>query len=179
VQRRESAESGKRKSRGQSMVEMALVLPIIMVLLMGAVDFGFILYAHVQVAAAAGEGARVGALVLYNNEVNNPSLADHDAFRLARVKAAVVRAMGRLNTTTPYFRPNGLDGLDNTAARRLDDDIQITYDPLNPLPSTNHVRTGNQMVVEVKYRQQLFFNIVPGVTGDFFQVSSRARIRIP
>jgi Flp pilus assembly protein TadG len=161
---RKVAESGKARSRGQSMVEMALVLPLIMVLLMGAVDFGFILYAHIQVAAASGEGARVGSLILYNPNVNKPSLTDHDAYRLEQVRTAVVRAMGRLNTTSPNFDANN--------------DVKITYVPSSPSPSNNDTRTGNQMIVEVKYRQRLFFNIVPGMLGDFFQVKSQTRIRI-
>jgi Flp pilus assembly protein TadG len=164
------AEVGKQKSRGQSMVEMALVLPIIMVLLMGAVDFGFVLYAHVQVAAAAGEGARAGSLTLFAPGVNNPGLADHDAHRMRQVKAAVVRAMGRLSTTSPSFAVN--------VNSSTPDDVRVTYDPSIPSPSTNDTRTGNQMIVEVRYRQRLFFSFLPGMAGDYFQVSSRARFRI-
>jgi Flp pilus assembly protein TadG len=160
----ELAEARKAKSRGQSMVELALVLPIVMMLLMGAIDFGFILYAHVQVAAAAGEGARVGSLTLYAPGVNNPSTSDHDTYRRTQVRAAVTRAMGRLNTTSPNFDVNN--------------DVSITYVPNNPSPSNNYTRTGNQMIVGVQYRQRLFFNIVPGMVGDYFRVSSRAQIRI-
>ena len=51
-----------KQANGQSLVEVALVLPILSLLLIGAVEFGFLLYAQVQVANAAREAARAGSL---------------------------------------------------------------------------------------------------------------------
>ncbi|MBK9710494.1 MAG: pilus assembly protein [Kouleothrix sp.] len=51
-----------QNSRGQSLVETALLLPLLIVLLFGVVEFGFFLYAHVQVANAARESARAASL---------------------------------------------------------------------------------------------------------------------
>lgn len=50
--------------RGQSLIEFALAVPIIAVMLIGLAEFGFVLYAHVQVANAVREGARAGSLYL-------------------------------------------------------------------------------------------------------------------
>jgi Flp pilus assembly protein TadG len=44
------------------MVELALLLPILTLVLLGLIEFGFILYAHVQVTNAAREAARAGSL---------------------------------------------------------------------------------------------------------------------
>jgi Flp pilus assembly protein TadG len=44
------------------LVEIALVLPVLLVLFLGIVEVGFLLFAHVQVANAAREGARTGSL---------------------------------------------------------------------------------------------------------------------
>ena len=52
----------QKQASGQSLVEAALVLPILSLLLMGIVEFGFLLYAHVQVANAAREAARAASL---------------------------------------------------------------------------------------------------------------------
>jgi hypothetical protein len=52
----------REPARGQSLVEVALILPILSVLLMGIIEFGFLLYAHVQVANAAREAARAASL---------------------------------------------------------------------------------------------------------------------
>jgi Flp pilus assembly protein TadG len=48
--------------RGNSLVETALVLPVILVLFLGIIEVGFFLFAHVQVANATREGARYGSL---------------------------------------------------------------------------------------------------------------------
>jgi Flp pilus assembly protein TadG len=50
------------RSRGQSLVELALVTPILLLLLLGAVDLGRLFYAQITVTNAAREGAMVAAL---------------------------------------------------------------------------------------------------------------------
>jgi Flp pilus assembly protein TadG len=52
----------EKRAGGQSLVEVALILPMLALLLIGAVEFGFLLYAQVQVANAAREAARAGSL---------------------------------------------------------------------------------------------------------------------
>ena len=49
------------RSRGQSVVEFALVLPILLLLLAATIDFGRLFYAYVAVENAAKEGALYGA----------------------------------------------------------------------------------------------------------------------
>jgi Flp pilus assembly protein TadG len=49
------------RSRGQSLVELALVTPILLLLLLGAVDMGRLFYAEIAVTNAAREGAMVAA----------------------------------------------------------------------------------------------------------------------
>ncbi len=50
----------RRTRQGQSLVEFSLFVPILALLLSGIAAFGFLLYAHVQVANATREGARAG-----------------------------------------------------------------------------------------------------------------------
>ncbi|HEY8239346.1 MAG TPA: TadE/TadG family type IV pilus assembly protein [Candidatus Limnocylindrales bacterium] len=52
--------AGRRASnrRGQSLVEFALIFPILLVVLAGILDFGFLLYSRMTVISAAREGAR-------------------------------------------------------------------------------------------------------------------------
>jgi Flp pilus assembly protein TadG len=49
-------------SRGQSLVEFALILLVLMVIFMGVFDLGFAAYAYNTVSLAAREGARRGAV---------------------------------------------------------------------------------------------------------------------
>ena len=51
-----------RRERGQSMVEMALVLPLFLVIVMATVDFGWALRSYIVVTNAAREGARDGVV---------------------------------------------------------------------------------------------------------------------
>ena len=57
-----SEDTAKRSRRGQSMVEFALVLPMLLILLLGIVDFGRVFQAGIVTEAAARNGAEAGAL---------------------------------------------------------------------------------------------------------------------
>jgi Flp pilus assembly protein TadG len=57
--RRPSARG--RRSRGQSLVEFALVFPLFILLLAAMVDFGLGLYSYMTVNNAVRDGARLGA----------------------------------------------------------------------------------------------------------------------
>ena len=48
-----------RGQRSQSMVEFALVAPLLLLLLFGIVDFGRVIYTYVTLSQAVNEGARV------------------------------------------------------------------------------------------------------------------------
>jgi hypothetical protein len=51
--------------RGQSLVEMALVLPLFLLIVFGAIDMGLLVFGHSTLSQAAREGARVGAVEAY------------------------------------------------------------------------------------------------------------------
>ena len=52
----------RRSEKGQAMVEMALVLPILLVLVGGIMDFGWLFYNQLALNNAAREGARYAAI---------------------------------------------------------------------------------------------------------------------
>ena len=64
--------------RGSSAVEIALVLPVVLVLFLGIVEVAFLLFAHVQVANAAREGARTGSLCRLNGNCDSLTTAVKD-----------------------------------------------------------------------------------------------------
>lgn len=51
-----------RNNRGQSLVEVALLLPVVLLMLGGIIDFGRLYNEQLIVTAAAREGARVAAV---------------------------------------------------------------------------------------------------------------------
>lgn len=80
---------------GQSLVEVALVLPMLLVLFLGIADVGFLLYTHVQVANAVRTGARAGSLCrMHNNCITLPTVVESAVFGEAQFLD-----MGPTNTT--------------------------------------------------------------------------------
>ncbi|HEX2883434.1 MAG TPA: TadE/TadG family type IV pilus assembly protein, partial [Candidatus Limnocylindria bacterium] len=57
-----AVDSASPSRRGQSLVEFALVLPMLLVLLLGIADFGRVFQAGIATEAAARNAAEVGAL---------------------------------------------------------------------------------------------------------------------
>lgn len=51
-----------KSERGQAMVEFALVLPVLLALLCGIIDFGWIYYNQITLNNAAREGARYAVI---------------------------------------------------------------------------------------------------------------------
>lgn len=103
-------------SRGASLVEMALVLPLLLMLLMGIVSAGLAYNHQLGLTHAAREAARFGATLPVDNF---GSMGDW----LAAVEdRAVEAATGSLDSGTPgaficvaYVHPNGVDPSDQTA----------------------------------------------------------------
>lgn len=52
----------RRDHRGAAAVEFALVLPLLLILVMGSIEFGFFAYLNASAAGAAREGAREMAI---------------------------------------------------------------------------------------------------------------------
>ena len=59
----------KRKEKGQSFVEFALVLPILILLVLGIIQFGIIFYGQVTITSAAREAARMASVGKYLGEI--------------------------------------------------------------------------------------------------------------
>ena len=62
VQREIRTVGRRRRERGQSLVETAIVFPILLLLLAAVVDFGRAFDAYIVLTNAAREGARYGAI---------------------------------------------------------------------------------------------------------------------
>jgi len=59
-----------RQERGAELIEMALVLPLLMLIIGGIIDFGFLFREFNVVTNAAREGARAGVLPEYGADGN-------------------------------------------------------------------------------------------------------------
>jgi len=58
--------TGRKRRRGTAMIETALVLPVLLLTLLGTLEFGLVLARYQIVLASTREGARVGSLYREN-----------------------------------------------------------------------------------------------------------------
>jgi len=94
------------RDRGAAAVEFAIVLPLLLLLAFGIIDFGRALNAQITLTQAAREGARLDAL-------NQPNL-------VTRTRAAAT-GLGAVNVTMVYQCQTG-DG-----SKNLDATVQTSY----------------------------------------------------
>lgn len=83
-----------RCSRGQSLVEFSLILPILMILVFGILDFGLGLRSYISLSNAVREGARYASV---GNPVGIES--DCDGITNDTVYGRICVATGGLNVT--------------------------------------------------------------------------------
>jgi Flp pilus assembly protein TadG len=79
-----------RSERGAALVEFALCVPLLLVVIAGIVDFGFVFQRYEVITNAAREGARLASL---------PQYAGNDALIIGRVREFVRQGLS-VNTAT-------------------------------------------------------------------------------
>ncbi len=100
--------------RGQSLAEFALILPVLVLLMLGAIDFGRVFFAYVSVTNAARNGA------------DYASFSSARANDLTGIRAAVVGDTGDLlNTSASNPQVTAATGTDSQG--RLYADVTVTY----------------------------------------------------
>jgi Flp pilus assembly protein TadG len=93
-----------RDERGQAMVELALIVPVLALLLFGIVQFGIVFHHYITVTDAARAGARKAVV------------SRRDASPAATAEAAVRRSAGGLdpaNLAVSVAAPSGWDSGDD------------------------------------------------------------------
>ena len=78
--RRWAARRSRHRSRGQSLVELALILPVLMFLFAGAIDLGRVFYSQITIENAAKEGALEAAK--HPTSFDNTKPCDKDTNRV-------------------------------------------------------------------------------------------------
>ena len=66
----------KKSERGQALVEFALLAPILVLLVLGIIQFGIIFYGQVTITAAAREGARMASVGKPDTDIESKILLD-------------------------------------------------------------------------------------------------------
>lgn len=64
-----------RNERGQSLVEFAIILPILLVIIMGIIEFGMMMNSYLAISNASREGARIGIVGSSDIDIKNLIIA--------------------------------------------------------------------------------------------------------
>ncbi len=161
-----------RAEDGQNIVEFALLLPLLMYILMGIIQFGFIFAAYLTLNNAVREGARWGSIYVYDG---NRNLAQNDAARNDGIVDRIIQARGILamaargsatsnfstvangqlaGTSCPEQTPTPVSGAWYGAVT-ADPDLTICYSIPTGV-SANDPRRGYYLDVQAWYHQLVF-----------------------
>ncbi len=153
--------SPARRQQGQSLVELAISLTVMLLLLAGAVTFGMALFSYVALRDAAQEGALFGSFNPYLD--NNPTNAQYDTGE--PVNVAAIRTRVRQASDSPV-------NLSNTGIIP-DSYITVQTTPTGAPPCeglTNDPATGNDVPngiqVTVEYDYPIIMPYIGGITGS-------------
>jgi Flp pilus assembly protein TadG len=161
--------------RGQALVEFAFVLPAVLLILIGIIQFGLLFGANVTLTNAAREGARAGTIHVYDR---NHTKTWNDAARCGAIAEAATDAFGMLATSPPHFTVTLSGGACPTPVgdTQTNGDMAISYcasmdDPDDPCPDTGDsattcapdTREGCLLRVELVYHSDIVVPLLGAV----------------
>lgn len=86
-----------KNEKGQSLVEFAILIPVLILILMAIIEFGFMFNAYITISNASREGARLGSLGGTDGEIAARVIEAAPNLDSARITVSV----------TPGFRDRG------------------------------------------------------------------------
>jgi Flp pilus assembly protein TadG len=166
-----------RGRAGQSLVEMAMVLPILAILTFGLVDFGRGYYFQVSVTNSAREGARVAILNIYTGP-QNPTCSGSNNYATCPVQndtnitTAVTKELmysGISPTSITICPPH--DSTGSTA------DCPDSSNRVDKWVSGTAANQNYYVMVNVKYDFQLFTPLMQQLVGNPIHMSVTVQMR--
>lgn len=151
------------KQRGATLVEFAIVAPLLFLLLFGLIEFGRAIATYTDVATAAREGARYGTTV--GDSPSSPGIPrylDCSGIKDAALGKSVVADLDHLDITVEY---------DNGPGTLVDADC----DGLVAAPTEALVGSGDRIVVKVASTFSSPIPLISSVVGTLQVTSEQAR----
>jgi|GEM_PF-466646 len=134
-----------RRSSGQSVVEMAFVLPVLLIVLFGIMEFGFYIYAYSSVSQAARNAAEVAAqLPPYQGWLNYASAGVPGGAIPYRADRCVNAIFAAAESDATLFG-GGVNGGRNLASTQF---VQISYPNGG---QTRNLRDRGPIEVTIRY----------------------------
>ena len=145
------------RERGQSLVEMALILPIFLLLLMSILDFGRVVYAQFTLTEAVREGSRRGLVS-----------ADLTTAKYSQIRSAVLGAAVGM----------GLSNSDVTGASGA---CSMVSDSVSPSTCfyPDGIDAGGRVVVNAQARVSLMTPIISNILGGAYTITGQTIAFLP
>jgi Flp pilus assembly protein TadG len=148
-----------RHQPGQSLVEFALILPVLMLVLMGIVQMGFVFNAYVTISNATREAARTATIYLYDR---NQSVGANDTARNEAARSALDSAMGMLSSTSPGFANSSTWTITNGGDTFTTGDLVVAY-TLPAGVTDADSRAGQRVSVAMTYHLDLLIPFIGAI----------------
>jgi Flp pilus assembly protein TadG len=153
------------RTRGQALVEVALVLPIFLLLLMTLFDFGRVIYAQYTINQDAQEGVRKGI-------VSTGDLASSIDFT---ARFAAIRAAARVMAPAVPITDGSISGDPVACPSPLPSDSTVASTCFYPNGVVNtNPDTPPKVVVRIQVRVDFITPIISNLFGGGITVSARA-----
>lgn len=117
-----------RRQRGQAMVEFALILPMLLILIFGILEFAFIMTDQIELNNAVREGARAGAVHI---DGNTQSGITTDAYNHADSSSGALISCTPKNVSVPP--PQNYPNYSAPGPAEVTVTIICIYTPVTPL----------------------------------------------
>lgn len=190
IRKRVKRDGTLRDERGAAMVEMAFVLPLLVLLVFGIVEYGLLFKEKMTIASAATSAARTGATMGTRDEADFRILEALEAGLYDQVSTSVL-------ISVDIFEANPITG-----AKNLSSVNQYLFTPAVPckwspcpdttpgnftgyggpwLPSTRDTTLDagggglDVLGIEIVYHHDSVTNIIPGIDRD---LTERALVRL-
>lgn len=145
----------QKKQKGQSLVEFALMLTIMLTLLAGAVDLGTAFFAYISLRDAAQEGALYGSIDAII-DTNKNGIYDADPPPGESLNSAAIETRVRQSSTQPV----DLTDITNVT-------VNVTVIEVDPAYVANpRICAGNGIEVTVIYNYELTMPLIGAIIGS-------------
>jgi len=160
----------RRDQRGVVAVEFALVMPILLLLVFGIIEFGYMLNRDTIVNNTSRDGARVGSL----------------AGKYADICIAVKDELKQMNIPVP----NAATPTNGNCATQVGVPTTIVIDCKTPAPASaacgatnattydTKAASGGTTIVKVTYKHSLITPVISAVLGDVVTLQQNTQMRI-
>jgi len=163
-----------RHRRGQSLVETALVLPVLAFLTFGLLDFGRAYYFQVAITNAAREGARTAILNIYTGPAT-PTCSTLDNYITCPVQADIAI----VNAVNAELQNTGITPNSITICPPHDATVPTTGCPTtaNRVGNWTAATTNYYVTVNVTYNFTLFTPLLQNLVGNPVTMSVSVQMR--